>query len=387
MRRPFFALLRAGLWQTPADPALFDGLSAADWEQLYRLSQTQTVTGITFDGMQTLPPACRPPLRLYRQWAAVTARIEHNNLRLNSAVNTLFAAYREAGIHPVLLKGQGVATAYLRPLRRQCGDIDIYVGEQDVATANRIIEAMGAVQDSEFVTKHFSYEWDGVHVENHRVLLQLSDPFAQRYFDRLLRQWYPHGAGTCLIAGCNVAVPPVGFNLFYIFLHALEHILTGGIGLRQVCDWSMLLSACDQQMPEGADLRRQLYHHLRRTGLLPAARAFSYLAVHYLGVPGEHCSLALAGIEQAGEALLDDILASGNFGKYDARVSARPPGYWAGKWHTFARACRRSVTLFRYAPREAVWHPLLLIVRMITVQAMLLRQRTRRRRHPNPPSR
>lgn len=149
IRLTFLALVRSGLWNTPADPALFNGMSAADWGEVYHFARTQALLAITFDGMLSLPSEVRPPRPLYLQWAAQVARIEQSNIRLNAELPEIFMPYREAGLHPVLLKGQGIATYYINPLHRQCGDIDVYIGKEGQPIANSILLRHGAAAEGE----------------------------------------------------------------------------------------------------------------------------------------------------------------------------------------------------------------------------------------------
>lgn len=361
-RSAFLNLVRSGLWNIPAAPTLFRGMNAADWEEVFHFAHTQALLAITFDGIDGLPPEVRPPRPLYLQWATLVARIEQANKHLNSALPELFQSYREAGLHPVLLKGQANAAHYLKPLHRQCGDIDIYIGKEGQATANRLLLHRGAQPEGEASDKHTSYSLHGIHIENHRILLRMNNPVADRYFRRLVKEWYPQQVETKEIGGCPVSLPPPTFNVLYVFMHAFLHFLNSGIGLRQVCDWARLMATRQDDID-----KTLLEQHLRKLGLTRAAKAFGYIAVHHLGLPEHTLPFSIKGMEHAGEILLDDIFATGNFGWYDTRVSPRPQGYWAGKWHTFRKATKRCMKLRYFALGEAVWYPLMMIINKIRI--------------------
>lgn len=68
---------------------------------------------------------------------------------LNNALIAVVQELREYGIDPVLLKGQGIAKYYPVPEFRQCGDVDIYVGEKNFAKACEVIGAMSSPEDHE----------------------------------------------------------------------------------------------------------------------------------------------------------------------------------------------------------------------------------------------
>lgn len=358
-QRAFFSLVRSGLWGTPADETLFSSLSPDDWETLYHTSATQALLAITFDGINSLSISLRPPRPLYLKWAARTAQIEQANRRLNSAITEVNTLYCQAGLHPVLLKGQGIGTNYLAPLHRQCGDIDIYLGKKGQPVANRLLLQKGATVEGEASDKHASYNLDGVHIENHRIILRLNNPLANRRVQRLIRQWYPHGTESDYL----MPLPPATFNALYIFLHAFVHFLNSGIGLRQLCDWTCLLA---RRAPD-ID-RHALLYQLQQLGLLRAAQAFGYIAVSRLGLPAHLLPIPIEDRKILGEKLLEDIFATGNFGQHDARIKPRPKGYWAGKWYTFCRATRRCNELRRFAPSEAFWYPTTLIKGTIAIQ-------------------
>lgn len=55
--------------------------------------------------------------------------------QMNMTLQLLVLTLRKAGIEPVLLKGQGLSRYYPTPELRQCGDIDIYVGEENYEKA------------------------------------------------------------------------------------------------------------------------------------------------------------------------------------------------------------------------------------------------------------
>lgn len=182
----FFSLVRAGLWDTPAVVNLFRGLTPAQWQEVHRLARTQSLLAIVFDGINTLPAELHPPRPFYLQWATRTLQVEQANDHLNRMVERLDRLYYDAGLRPVLLKGQGMAACYRNPRHRQCGDIDIYIGKEGQSQANLLLLQSGACGSGESY-KHASYELYGVHIENHRIFSRMHNPLANHRFTRLVR--------------------------------------------------------------------------------------------------------------------------------------------------------------------------------------------------------
>lgn len=369
IQEAFFSLVRAGLWGTPAEASLFQGLTPHQWQELHRLAHTQSLLAIVFDGIETLPAELRPPRPLYLKWGALTIQVEQANDRINNMVVRINSLYTDAGLNPVLLKGQGMAACYRNPRHRQCGDIDVYLGKDGQQKGNGLLIKAGAHGTGEETYKHASYDLDGIHIENHRLINRMHNPIANHRFERLVSEWYPQGAER----HTGMPTPPPNFNAIYILLHAFEHFLSSGIGLRQLCDWCCLFHKYRTDINPD-----RFVSDLRRLGLLNAARAFGYVAVSRLGLPAEYLPFDTSGYRQQGERLMDEILITGNFGKYDRRVPPRPKGYWSGKWHTFCRAVRRVGYLYGYAPAEAFFYPVTLIRGTLTIQWNLLKKRMRK---------
>ena len=123
-------LLRAGLWErNPMDEG-FPLLGDEEWEQVFKMSGRQTVSGIVFDGICRLPDEFQPSQAAFAKWVVAVDRIERSNERMNVILKELTGIFVSGGLRPVLQKGQGVAALYPTPLHRECGDIDFYFPER-----------------------------------------------------------------------------------------------------------------------------------------------------------------------------------------------------------------------------------------------------------------
>ena len=126
--RLFFSLLRAGLWDTMPDPALFG--DSVDWEALYETANRQTLLGFVGDGIALqvahpdIPASAKAPVDIRKKFLVQVVKAERRNEKLNRFIVRFNRIFTEAGITPVIVKGQGVALAYRQPMHRQSGDID-----------------------------------------------------------------------------------------------------------------------------------------------------------------------------------------------------------------------------------------------------------------------
>lgn len=364
LRQQFFSLLQAGLWNRPADTAPFD--TPPDWEAIYRAARAQALLGIVMDGLQTLPPRLRPPRPLYLRWCSTLLTVEENNQRLNRELANLYTLCRNNGIEPVLLKGQGVAQCYPNPLHRQCGDIDLYTGTRHYDLLNSLLlPDVTAVNEECF--KHTGYTWHGIAVENHRVICTLNAPAADRRFQADIRRWSTTDRSTLrsvTIGDCTATLPPLTFDAAYLLVHSVLHALNEGIGLRQVCDWAVLLHTCRDRLDLPA-----VAHLIRSYGLARAARIFGAVCVHYLGLPPASLPIPYYNKDiPTARWLMDDIWRNGNFGQYDTDRTPRPRGYWRGKLYTITRLTARCRKMHRLSPAEARWYPLVVALHSLTMQ-------------------
>ena len=345
----FFALLRAGLWGKPVDEALFENFN--DWQEIQRLARAQTVVGLVLEGMATLPQNLRPPRSEYMQWLSMVMQIENANDMLNDGVIKVYSMFRDAGFEGVLLKGQGLAQYYREPRHRQPGDIDLYFGEENYQKTSKFIEEMGF--DIELETSyHCSFKYGEMEVENHRVFVD----FYNNKNKKKLRVWqerqkdYPKA--DFKNKGASVPTLPHQTNAIYIFLHLLHHFLQVGIGLRQVCDWAIYLTANQQHID-----KKQFATDLEDLPIKRVATAFAHVCVNYLGMNPEVFPFPIDTIQakKDGEWLLHDIIAAGNFGE-DILHHFRSNTI-KGSVRAYSKAVRRFVSIYRLCPSEVRSYP------------------------------
>ena len=229
----FFALLRAGLWNKEPDISLFEGNVA--WGELLDMAKKQTVLGVLGDGIGKLPEEYRPsPADLHRLKSQLHL-IRRSHLLLNATLKEVCARLRESDIHPILLKGQGVALCYRYPEQRQCGDIDLYIPSGDYEKACSLVRGFGRQTGEEKESiQHYHFIRNGVTIEIHRLAAYSVVPSVNRKLQHLI-SWYlqEKDSGCRHWEEAGVLLPPVNFDAFYLFYHFAKHFIQAGTGLRQ----------------------------------------------------------------------------------------------------------------------------------------------------------
>ncbi|MCM1109561.1 MAG: nucleotidyltransferase family protein [Clostridium sp.] len=339
----FFELLRSGLWGTEARPELFR--HETDWGELFRLSKEQTLLALIFDGISTLPTALRPQRAFLINWYAQQAYIEEQNRKLNKLAIQLHRRYEAQGFTPVLLKGQGIATNYRHPLHRNSGDIDWLIGEKDYLQANEWMGGQPNVIKDHETHKHACYRVGDAEIENHRYTSHLYTPRDNRYFQRITREWFPHGCDTVCIEGDTLRVPPATYNALYTLIHAVDHFITSGLGLRQLADWTCLLHARHDRIDTPL-----LQKHLKRLGLMTVWQSFGCIAVDTLGLPQEEFPFYNAAMRDKAAIILNRIFLTGNMGKNNKDLKNRPKSYLSNKFFSLRYNITHQMRLLRLFP-------------------------------------
>ncbi len=344
----FLSLVRSALWGSVADVQP----GSDEWPDILKMASQQTVMGLVADAVSRLPEDSRPSRELWQKLHLFRVSNIRSHALLNARLAEVLDLFRSAGLRPVLFKGQGLAANYPDPTARQCGDLDIYIGEDDYLKACEVaIKAFGAHDHDAESKKHYHLRYGEVDVEVHRIAESLPGFRSDRKYQAWTRhQLLESDLREVKIDGFSADVPPVRFDAVYILNHTWHHFVNGGIGLRQVCDWTMYL----HRFYDSIDVK-VLEQDLRDFNLLKVWKTFGHIAVHHLGLPQEKCPLYEERYAGLAAKVLDRILSEGNFGRYyEGRKSPRPKAYTAGKLHSFKITTGRYLRLFPLFPGIAL---------------------------------
>ncbi|MGM9765874.1 MAG: nucleotidyltransferase family protein [Candidatus Cryptobacteroides sp.] len=346
VRDAFFELLRRGLWGSSGNSWNFT-LSGRDWQLIFDESVRQTVAGITYRGLETLPDRDMPSDGLIVKWTAYSAMTEKTGRMMDGVVAELFRFLEENGLHPVLLKGQAAARLYSEPYARTCGDIDVYFAlKEEWKAAAELIRSRGIDAETK-PDGSFCYLWQGVEVEHHRKLFDLCDPFKQKWLGRLEKEC---GFVAAEIGGRIVRVPSPMLNLLIMSSHIMKHYFGLGIGLRQLCDLSRAYDA-GGYCPEDV---RKMYD---RAGILKWGCLLDSFLAEYIGLPVHFLPSGRSSLDNV--AFTEYVLSGGNFGHYRQNDNFANSHIFLSvlsrKFRTLASYLRQLTFSFSLAPAEAFW--------------------------------
>ena len=335
--RQLLALVRASLWQQPADETWFSNCEV-DWRKLGQLALQQTVGILAFEAAFALPSSIRPPKEWIQRAFAFIEANRRTHMLIDGCVAESVSKLRDEGIAAVLLKGQAYARAYPGTYMRQCGDIDLYVGEGGYIPAYAAVKKFGWEREDKLLNtaKHYGCRLHGIRIELHRIAGLLPSRSADRKFQQWSQTQLNGSPRYLVIGGGQVNVPDPVFDLVFVFMHLYLHFLKGGIGLRHVCDWAMLMHAHAKEI-DPVELEKKL----KEFRLLKGWKSFTPIAVDHLGLPEAECPFYSIENRRKSERILSMIMKEGNFGRAIKTHVPRPEGYIAGKLHSFRHNCRR----------------------------------------------
>ncbi len=275
-QKRLLTLVKYGLWGNLSDKELFTELSSAEWEEIIELAAIQGVLGIAHDGIKGLPYKYHPPREILIRWTLGVKVIEDRYYDQVKELQLLTEIYRANNIKCLLLKGPGIGQLYPFPEHRESGDLDVYLFG-DYEKGNHLMEERGIKVNYEGDI-HSKFLLNDVPIENHFSFLQIKKNKVNQELEQILYRELsksePQFSGVL-----GAYIPPLSFNLLFLFNHALRHFLRSGIVLRQICDWALLL-----RESKGNDEFLIFYEIVRKFDLHNYVDVFNFIAVEYLGL-------------------------------------------------------------------------------------------------------
>ncbi len=327
-------LVRCSLWGRELDMSLFEG--GVDWVELMTIAKEQTLVGVVSGAIERLPAELRPRRDMVlKMHQMVTLNRQYRSHHVEVA-GELMKMLQSLGVErPVLLKGLGVGLNYPDPSLRQCGDIDIYIGDRHYDKVWAYVCREFGIDSEEGQSHsdcHCEFTLMGTHIEVHRYV---TAPSSIAYRSEEFIAWSQQQLeGDELrqieIDGVELYLPPYNFDFVYIFYHTWRHFLTGGVGLRQICDWCCYIERFSDKFD-----REEVARVLRRFKLERAVSLFATVAVEYLGVDSAKIPGYIATDRATAQRVIDRVWSGGNFGFYRQGRLGVNKMVLQRKWRTF----------------------------------------------------
>jgi len=344
----FLELVRAGLWEKEARLLPF---GEVDYKEIIRLAEEQSVVGLVTAGIEHVVDVTVPK-EYVLQFVGRTMQIEQRNNAMNSFIVDLIKLFRKNDIYAILVKGQGIAQCYKRPIWRIAGDIDLLLYGPHYDKAKALLVAKDFPFEEDTRRLHLAmtiYSWV---VELHGTMHTDVSRKMNKVLDKIQNEIFSDGCvKTWKISDVDVFLPNPNDDAIIIFTHIINHFYGEGIGLRQICDLSRLLWLYKEDID-----KLKLIGRIKETELVDEWKAFTTFMIDYLGMPigavpfNEYENK----YHRKAKKIRDLIIETGSFGlNKDESYRTKNPKVFANVITFFRRAGEysRIATIF---PRNAV---------------------------------
>ena len=276
----FLALVRAGLWEKDVELREY---GTTDFDEIMRLAEEQNVIGLVTAGLEHVRDV-KVPQEVLLQFIGQTLQLEQRNSAMNSFIEELVDRMRKADIYALLVKGQGVAQCYERPQWRSSGDIDFLFSKDNYRKAVDFFKAhYSNNKNGGDYSKETAFYTDQWMIEVHGSLRTCLSSCVDKVIDKVQKDLFYGGNVRSWQNGKTLTflLEPTD-DVFLVFTHYIKHFYKEGMSLRQVCDWCRLLWTYRDSLNNGL-----LESRIKKAGLMSEWKAFTALAVEYLGMPME----------------------------------------------------------------------------------------------------
>ena len=328
-QQAFLELVRVGLWENKARLVPYGDV---DYSVVFQLAEEQSVVGLVLAGIERLKNAnynLNIDQELLLQWIGEVQIIEQQNKAMNDFVAKLIEKLRKEDVYAILVKGQGIAQCYERPLWRASGDVDLLLNDTNYEKAKKVLIPLADAVEQEYKSfKHIGMTLNGEYVvELHGTMHSRLSKRIDRGVDEAQNDVFFGGSVRSWQNGnTQVFLPRADEDVIFVFTHILHHFYIEGIGLRQICDWCRLLWTYRSKL----DLRL-LESRIKRMGLMSEWKAFYNLANRYLGMPDYGSGLMVhdSRYDKKADRIMEFVLETGNFGHNRERTASK--SYMGGK--------------------------------------------------------
>ena len=288
--------------------ALFDAVlevpDGVDWDKVFQESVLQSVSALAFSNLnkEILPDD------VAAAWEENTYQIMMSNMQVDADHAKLHKILSSADIPYVILKGHISASYYPDPMLRSMGDVDFLINKTDVGKVDLLLRKNGFIpQPSNHECERAYHKglsiWE-LHWEVNGIPGGEVGRKIREYLSDIIEQAQP----AELMNGEYQSPTPFHHGLIML-LHVARHMVTGGIGLRHLCDWAVYVERIGDDFPDLFEEK------LKDVGLWRFAQLLTQLSVRYLGSSPQNWMGEPE--DELLNALKDDVFASGNFGAKD----------------------------------------------------------------------
>lgn len=349
------------LYSAKRDFLSFEEYSSKDVEETFAAAKGHAVVPFIFDAFTDSPLKEKVNEDIIEELKGITKQTVLQSYRLIFLTKYVSNILREKGIETVVLKGVAAANEYPELLYRKSGDVDLYILDK-----SRIKEAVETMKNAGFLF------FDEDQKENHQTVLQsrdgikielhtmVTEPFSDKraneriaFFETGIKEY----TESVYVFGNEFHTLQRGAFAFTLLLHALQHFMRAGFGIKLLCDMAALFE-------NGLnDKEKETYLYLVNDCRLSGfSKVILSSCVYFLGLDADKVPHELCEIEKC-EAFLEDILKAEEFGRNDVNRMAVLSGN--GLWGYFKEFHHQMKLSFPKASKVFIIIPILWVITLV----------------------
>lgn len=231
-------LLRYGVWDKRPDIILPS--SDVDWDKLMDIASSQGLLAWVWDGICKLPKESQPPRQKAISWGLSAQEIWERYNHQKQVLMQIIDVCKKNDIRLLLFKGIALSELYPRPESRPSSDIDFYLFD-DYELGDKLF----AKQNVTRTNKRTGFDYQGVHIENHRIFLNTYTKMqvnAIKYLEESL-------SDVSLTKDGYYIMSPIA-SVVYQVMHFVAHLddVSNPLSLRFIVDFGITLYKYQDQI-------------------------------------------------------------------------------------------------------------------------------------------
>lgn len=349
----------------------FSVLTEEDWNSVMSEVFSQTMGLMCFEAINKAQ--FELPKEIYDTWFKRSLALTARGMRNLNAQKKLIKLLVDNNIPYTILKGMSSAFYYPEPDNRASGDIDFIVKPEDLERTRQLLCDNEYKMEPDFNGVHYEFDYENARFELHKKVSGIPEHEVGKYFEEELKNIVEEGVMTE-----GGFVKPCDYHHgLVIFLHTLHHMLSNGIGARQLCDWACFVN----KTKEESFWTEKFIPLLKKTGTFRFASSLTEACIYYLGIekPDWHAETS----SELRDTVITEIYTSGNFGRKNPDNNSRMNLMVVknskkltvfGKMGKMIKALNRSnIKVFPILKKAPYLYPFIMIYRVLRHIVLIIR--------------
>lgn len=287
-----------------------------DWNALYEEAVAHQVHTLIYPTMKELSPEYKPTQMLRNSWHKETILEGTLQLQHIDQISIVLNQFKTDDIPVIALKGLVLRNYYPSPELRTMGDADILVKKEDLARSKNLLKSLG-YSVGEKLDRHISFHHKILKsypsIELHWLLNK--DEITNQNMSFTNSVW--ENAIETKINSFTVLTLSPEDQIVHLLLHSVQHIMSTGFGLRQLCDLVLFIEGNETSIEWEHIIAKANQYGIHKFAVAILSACNKLFDMEIPAAFYNPCE------EPYIDLLIDDIINAGVYGRrYESRVTS-----------------------------------------------------------------